>query len=56
VLGTWLLSILDGQRRYAHINGLRGDAVAPQILDMTRIISGECQASCRLGAKFKRIF
>ena len=39
VLGTWLLSILDGQRRYAHINGLRGDAVAPQILDMTRIIS-----------------
>lgn len=41
VLGTWLLSILDGQRRYAHINGLRGDAVAPQILDMTRIISDE---------------
>jgi hypothetical protein len=39
VLGTWLLSILDGQRRYAHINGLRGDAVAPQILGMTRIIS-----------------
>ena len=39
VLGTWLLSILDGQRRYAHINGLRGDAVAPQILAMTRIIS-----------------
>ena len=41
VLGTWLLSILDGQRRYAHINGLRGDAVAPQILGMTRIISDE---------------
>jgi hypothetical protein len=41
VLGTWLLSILDGQRRYAHINGLRGDAVAPQILAMTRIISDE---------------
>ena len=39
VLGTWLLSILDGQRRYAHFNGLRGDAVAPQILGMTRIIS-----------------
>jgi len=39
VLGTWLLSILDGQRRYAHINGLRGDAVASQILAMTRIIS-----------------
>jgi len=41
VLGTWLLSILDGQRRYAHINGLRGDAVAPQILAMTCIISDE---------------
>jgi hypothetical protein len=39
VLGTWLLSILDSQRRYAHINGLRGDAVAPQILGMSRIIS-----------------
>jgi len=41
VLGTWLLSILDGQRRYAHINGLRGDAVAPKILGMSRIISDE---------------
>lgn len=41
VLGTWLLSILDGQRRYAHINGLRGDEVAPQILGMSRIISDE---------------
>jgi hypothetical protein len=41
VLGTWLLSILDGQRRYAHIAGLRGDAVSPQILGMTRIISDE---------------
>ena len=41
VLGTWLLSILDGQRRYAHVTGLRGDAVAPQILGMSRIISDE---------------
>ena len=41
VLGTWLLSILDGQRRYAHVTGLRGDAVAPQILGMARIISDE---------------
>jgi hypothetical protein len=41
VLGTWLLSILDGQRRYAHVTGLRGDAVAPQILGMRRIISDE---------------
>ena len=41
VLGTWLLAILDGQRRYAHVTGLRGDAVAPEILGMTGIISDE---------------
>lgn len=41
VLGTWMLSILDGQRRYAHVTGLRGDAVAPQILGMTKIVSDE---------------
>jgi len=41
VLGTWLLSILDGQRRYAHVAGLRGDEVAPQILGMNKVISDE---------------
>lgn len=41
VLGTWLLSILDGQRRYAHIAGLRADEVAPEILGMTKIVSDE---------------
>ena len=41
VLGTWLLSILDGQRRYAHVTGLRGDEVATQILGMNKIISDE---------------
>jgi hypothetical protein len=41
ILGTWLLSILDGQRRYAHIAGLRGDDVAPQILGMNKIVSDE---------------
>lgn len=41
VLGTWLLSILDGQRRYAHVTGLRGDQVAPQILGMKKIVSDE---------------
>lgn len=41
VLGTWLLSILDGQRRDAHVTGLRGDAVAPQILGMDKIVSDE---------------
>lgn len=41
VLGTWLLSILDGQRRYAHVAGLRGDAVAPEILGMNKVVSDE---------------
>lgn len=41
VPGTWLLSILNGQRRYAHVAGLRGDEVAPQILGMNKIVSGE---------------
>jgi hypothetical protein len=39
VLGTWLLAILAGHNRYAHITGLRGDAVSPQILGMQKIIS-----------------
>ncbi|WP_256203789.1 hypothetical protein [Nitrosomonas sp. Nm58] len=36
-----MLSILDGQRRYAHIAGLRGDEVAPEILGMGKIMSDE---------------
>ncbi len=39
VLGTWFLSILAGHRRYAHITGLRGDGVSPQILGMSKIVS-----------------
>jgi hypothetical protein len=39
VLGTWLLAILAGHNRYAHITGLRGDGVSPQILGMAKIIS-----------------
>jgi hypothetical protein len=39
VLGTWFLSILAGHHRYAHITGLRGDGVSPQILGMSRIVS-----------------
>jgi len=35
------LSILDGQRRYAHVTGLRGVEEAPQILGMRKIISAE---------------
>ena len=41
VLGTWMLSILDGHCRYAHVGALRGDGVAPSILDMSKIISDD---------------
>lgn len=39
VLGTTLLSILSGHRRYAHIGGLRGDAINPALLGMQRVVS-----------------
>lgn len=39
VLGTWLLSILAGHRRYAHVTAMRGDGVNPALLGMTRVIS-----------------
>lgn len=41
VLGTWLVSILDGQCRYAHVGALRGDGVAPGILGMSKIIGDD---------------
>ena len=39
VLGTLMLSLLAGHRRYAHITALRGDAVAAQALGMNRVVS-----------------
>lgn len=39
VLGTWLLAILAGHNRYAHITGLRGDKVSAQVLGMNKVIS-----------------
>ena len=41
VLGTWMLWILDGHCRYAHVGVLRGDGVAPSILGMTKIIGDD---------------
>ena len=41
VLGTWMLSILDGHNRYAHVGMLRGDGVAPGILGMKKIIGDD---------------
>jgi hypothetical protein len=38
-LGTLMLAMLAGHKRYAHITALRGDAVAAQALGMRRIVS-----------------
>ncbi len=37
VLGTILLSVLAGHWRYAHMSGLRGDGVNPELLGMTKV-------------------
>jgi len=39
VLGTWLLSILSGHSRYAHVTSLRCDGVNPPLLGMPRVLS-----------------
>ena len=39
VLGTLMLGILAGGRRYAHIGAVRGDAVAAQALGMNKVVS-----------------
>jgi hypothetical protein len=39
VLGTLMLSILAGHRRYAHITAVRGDAVAAQALGIAGMVS-----------------
>jgi len=39
VLGTWMLSILSGHRRYAHVTGIRCDGVNPSLLGMGKVVS-----------------
>lgn len=39
VLGTWLLSILAGHRRYAHVTAIRCDGINPGLLGMRKVIS-----------------
>ncbi len=39
VLGTAMLSVLAGHKRYAHITGLRNDGVLPELLGMKKIVS-----------------
>jgi len=53
ILGTWLLAILAGHKRYAHITALRGDGVCPELLGMTKIISEDAlrRALARMDAE-----
>jgi len=39
VMGTVLLSVLSGHWRYAHINGVRGDAINPGLLGVEGTVS-----------------
>jgi hypothetical protein len=39
ILGTILCGVLSGHRRYAHISGMRGDPVLPQLLGIERLRS-----------------
>jgi hypothetical protein len=39
VLGTAMLSMLAGHKRYSHIATLRGDGVLPELLGMRKIVS-----------------
>src|SRR5271165_6291187 len=39
VLGTAMLAMLAGAKRYAHIAGVRGEAVLPELLGMTKVVS-----------------
>ncbi len=39
IIGTWFLSVLAGHRGYAHIAALRADALSPQLLGLTTVVS-----------------
>jgi hypothetical protein len=37
IFGTLLLAVLNGHKRYAHINAIRGDGVNPGLLGMSKV-------------------
>lgn len=39
ILGTWMLSILSGHWRYAHVSAVRGDGVNPGLLGMSGVVA-----------------
>lgn len=50
ILGTFFLSILSGQNRYAHITSVRNDIVNPPLLGMKKIVSED---TARRSFKYK---
>lgn len=50
VVGTLLLGILAGHWRYAHLTALRFDEVAPALLGLSRIVSGQRRQRASRGA------
>ena len=50
ILGTLLMSILAGQKRYAHVTAIRGDSVMPGLLGMKRIRSQDAVRRAFLNA------
>ena len=50
VLGTLLLSLLAGHRRYAHISSIRSDGVNPQLLGMSKVVSEDSARRAFRGA------
>src|SRR5512147_2326074 len=49
ILGTLLLAVLAGHQRYAHITGLRGDAVNAALLGMAARLGRGCCAATATG-------
>ena len=46
LIGTMMLSILSGHKRYAHITSLRNDKVNPILLGMSKICSEDSIRRC----------
>jgi hypothetical protein len=39
ILGTWMLSILSGHWRYAHVSAMRADGINPGLLGMSGVVA-----------------
>jgi hypothetical protein len=53
ILGTWLLSILSGHWRYAHVSTIRADGVNPALLE--QVAKGKLKSREKIGFHVARI-